>query len=64
MSWHEGHDVRYMIEEPSGPGSLSGPYCRDCQEAGVMLVYPKTLFDLIGFALVALVLASQWLRKK
>jgi TRAP transporter 4TM/12TM fusion protein len=31
--------------------------------AGVLLVYPKTLFDLIGFGLVALVLASQWLRR-
>jgi len=31
--------------------------------AGVMLVYPKTLFDLIGLGLVALVLLSQWLRK-
>jgi TRAP transporter 4TM/12TM fusion protein len=31
--------------------------------AGVMLVYPSALFDLIGFALVALVLVSQWLRK-
>jgi TRAP transporter 4TM/12TM fusion protein len=29
--------------------------------AGVMLVYPKTLFDAAGFALVALVLALQWL---
>jgi len=32
--------------------------------AGVLLVYPKTLFDAIGFALVAIVLASQWLRKE
>jgi TRAP-type uncharacterized transport system fused permease subunit len=32
--------------------------------AGVMLVYPKTLFDIIGFALVVAVLASQWLRKE
>jgi TRAP transporter 4TM/12TM fusion protein len=31
--------------------------------AGVLLVYPKTLFDAIGFALVAAVLASQWFRK-
>jgi TRAP transporter 4TM/12TM fusion protein len=31
--------------------------------AGVMLVYPKTLFDIIGFGLVALVLLSQWLRR-
>jgi TRAP transporter 4TM/12TM fusion protein len=31
--------------------------------AGVLLVYPKTLFDAIGFTLVAIVLASQWLRK-
>jgi TRAP transporter 4TM/12TM fusion protein len=31
--------------------------------AGILLVYPKTLFDLIGFGLVAAVLASQWLRK-
>jgi len=31
--------------------------------AGVMLVYPKTLFDALGFTLVALVLLSQWLRK-
>jgi TRAP transporter 4TM/12TM fusion protein len=32
--------------------------------AGVMLVYPKTLFDAIGFGLVTLVLASQWMRGK
>jgi TRAP transporter 4TM/12TM fusion protein len=32
--------------------------------AGVLLVYPKTLFDAIGFGLVAIVLASQWLRRK
>ncbi|HEX6154416.1 MAG TPA: TRAP transporter fused permease subunit [Burkholderiales bacterium] len=31
--------------------------------AGVLLVYPKTLFDAIGFTLVAMVLASQWFRK-
>jgi TRAP transporter 4TM/12TM fusion protein len=31
--------------------------------AGVLLVYPKTLFDVIGFVLVAVVLASQWLRR-
>jgi len=31
--------------------------------AGVLLVYPKTLFDLAGFGLVAVVLASQWLRR-
>src|SRR5687767_13073751 len=31
--------------------------------AGILLVYPKTLFDAIGFTLVAMVLASQWLRK-
>jgi TRAP transporter 4TM/12TM fusion protein len=31
--------------------------------AGVMLVYPKTLFDVAGFALVAIVLALQWLYK-
>jgi len=31
--------------------------------AGVMLVYPKTLFDVIGFGLVVAVLASQWLRR-
>ena len=30
----------------------------------VLLVYPKTLFDLVGFALVAVVLGSQWLRAK
>ena len=29
--------------------------------AGVLLVYPKTLFDAVGFGLVALVLASQFL---
>src|SRR5262245_4987301 len=32
--------------------------------AGVLLVYPKTLFDMIGFALVAAVLLSQYLRKE
>jgi len=31
--------------------------------AGVMLVYPKTLFDVAGFTLVAIVLALQWLHK-
>jgi len=31
--------------------------------AGVLLVYPKTLFDAIGFLLVAMVLVGQWLRK-
>jgi TRAP-type uncharacterized transport system fused permease subunit len=31
--------------------------------AGVLLVYPKTLFDLVGFILVAAVLATQWFRK-
>ena len=31
--------------------------------AGVLLVYPKPLFDAIGLALVAVVLASQYLRK-
>jgi TRAP transporter 4TM/12TM fusion protein len=32
--------------------------------AGVLLVYPKTLFDIIGFALVAVVLASQYMRRE
>ena len=32
--------------------------------AGVLLVYPKTLFDLAGFALVAVVLATQFLVKR
>jgi TRAP transporter 4TM/12TM fusion protein len=31
--------------------------------AGVMLVYPKTLFDVIGFGLVAIVLVLQWFQK-
>jgi len=31
--------------------------------AGVLLVYPKTLFDAIGFVLVAMVLVGQWMRK-
>jgi len=31
--------------------------------AGVLLVYPKTLFDAVGFALVAVVLAMQWFQK-
>ena len=31
--------------------------------AGVLLVYPKTLFDAAGFALVIVVLVMQWLRK-
>ena len=31
--------------------------------AGVALVYPKSLFDVIGFALVAIVLFTQWSRK-
>jgi TRAP transporter 4TM/12TM fusion protein len=32
--------------------------------AGVLLVYPKTLFDAAGFALVAIVLVSQFLVKR
>jgi TRAP-type uncharacterized transport system fused permease subunit len=32
--------------------------------AGVLLVYPKTLFDVAGFALVAAVLATQFLVKR
>jgi TRAP-type uncharacterized transport system fused permease subunit len=32
--------------------------------AGFLLVYPKTLFDIIGLVLVAAVLASQWARRK
>jgi TRAP transporter 4TM/12TM fusion protein len=32
--------------------------------AGVLLVYPKTLFDVIGFALVAIVLATQFMVKR
>ncbi len=31
--------------------------------AGVMLVYPSKLLDLVGFAIVAVVLASQYFRK-
>jgi TRAP transporter 4TM/12TM fusion protein len=31
--------------------------------AGVALVYPKMLFDVVGFGLVAIVLVTQWLRK-
>src|SRR6202165_1360696 len=31
--------------------------------AGFLLVYPKALFDAIGFALVVLVLVMQWLRR-
>jgi TRAP-type uncharacterized transport system fused permease subunit len=31
--------------------------------AGVLLVYPKTLFDIVGFCLVAVVIATQWFRK-
>ena len=31
--------------------------------AGVALVYPKTLFDIMGFGLVVIVLFTQWLRK-
>jgi hypothetical protein len=31
--------------------------------AGVLLVYPKTLFDAIGFGLVFVVLALQWFHK-
>jgi len=31
--------------------------------AGFMLVYPKALFDAIGFGLVAIVVVMQWLRK-
>jgi len=32
--------------------------------AGVLLVYPKTLFDVLGFGLVAVVLATQFLVKR
>jgi TRAP-type uncharacterized transport system fused permease subunit len=32
--------------------------------AGVMLVYPKTLFDIVGFALVAIVLVTQFVVKR
>jgi TRAP transporter 4TM/12TM fusion protein len=32
--------------------------------AGFLLVYPKTLFDVIGFVLVAVVLFLQWLRRE
>ena len=32
--------------------------------AGVLLVYPKTLFDVIGFGMVAMVLLSQWIRRR
>jgi TRAP-type uncharacterized transport system fused permease subunit len=31
--------------------------------AGVMLVYPAKLFDVIGFGLVVIVVIMQWLRK-
>ena len=31
--------------------------------AGFMLVYPKALFDAIGFGLVAVVTLMQWFRK-
>src|SRR5687768_3835975 len=31
--------------------------------AGVALVYPRTLFDVAGFSLVAVVMLTQWLRK-
>jgi TRAP transporter 4TM/12TM fusion protein len=31
--------------------------------AGVLLVYPRTLFDAVGFGLVAVVLALQWFQK-
>jgi TRAP-type uncharacterized transport system fused permease subunit len=32
--------------------------------AGVLLVYPKTLFDAVGFGLVAIVLATQFMVKR
>jgi TRAP transporter 4TM/12TM fusion protein len=32
--------------------------------AGFLLVYPNVLCDIVGFVLVAMVLASQWLRKE
>ena len=31
--------------------------------AGFLLVYPKAMTDAIGFALVALVVLMQWLRR-
>jgi len=31
--------------------------------AGFLLVYPKAMFDAIGFTLVVIVLATQWFRK-
>jgi hypothetical protein len=32
--------------------------------SGFLLVYPKALFDLIGFALVAVVLVLQWMKRE
>jgi hypothetical protein len=32
--------------------------------AGVLLVYPKTLFDAVGFGLVAIVLVTQFMVKR
>jgi TRAP-type uncharacterized transport system fused permease subunit len=32
--------------------------------AGFLLVYPKALFDAIGFALVVVVLLMQWFKKE
>ena len=31
--------------------------------AGFLLVYPNAMFDAIGFVLVALVVAMQWMRR-
>jgi TRAP-type uncharacterized transport system fused permease subunit len=32
--------------------------------AGFLLVYPKVLFDVIGFALVVIVVLMQWFKKE
>jgi TRAP-type uncharacterized transport system fused permease subunit len=32
--------------------------------AGFLLVYPKALFDVIGFALVVIVVLLQWFKKE
>jgi TRAP-type uncharacterized transport system fused permease subunit len=32
--------------------------------SGFLLVYPKALFDVIGFALVVIVLLLQWFKKE
>lgn len=41
MTWHEGHDVRMMVEHPQEPGAKAGPWCADCDETGFYISIPS-----------------------